>query len=86
MLLKVNPGTQIRVSPPLSRNKEQSHYLIDPPPQKRVIKFMKFYFFGEIWEKNPKIWNFQIFKIFYTFLGIEWYGEIRYLITSFQSY
>ena len=35
----VNSGTQIRVSPPLSRGTEQSHYLIDPPPQKRVIKF-----------------------------------------------
>ena len=31
-LLKVNPGTQIRVSPPLSCDTEQSHYLIDPPP------------------------------------------------------
>ena len=53
MLLKVNPGTQIRVSPPLSRNTEQSHYLIDPPPQKRVIKFVKFGFFF------LKIKNFQ---------------------------
>ena len=41
-LLKVNPGTQIWVSPPLSRDTEQSHYLIDPPPQKGVIKFVKF--------------------------------------------
>ena len=42
-LLKVNPGTQIRVSPPLSRDTEQSNYLIDLPPQKGVIKFLIFF-------------------------------------------
>ena len=51
-LLKVNPRTQIRVSPPLSHDTEQSHYLIDPPPQIGVINFRNFDIF----------WNFKKFQ------------------------
>ena len=80
--LKVNPGTQIRVSPSLSRDTEHTHSLIDPPALIGVNTFLDFF-----WNfKNFKEWNFEIVKIFYSFLRIEWYVEIRYLITSFQSY
>ena len=48
-LLKFNPGTQIRVSPSLSRDTEHTHSLIDPPEQIRVNKFFEILmFFGNL--------------------------------------
>ena len=44
-LLKVNPGTQIRVSPSLSSDTEHTHSLIDPPAQIGVNKFFEILFF-----------------------------------------
>ena len=44
-LLKVNPGTQIRVSPSLSRDTEHTHSLIDPPAQKGVNEFLEILIF-----------------------------------------
>ena len=80
-LLKVNPGTQIPVAPSLSRDTQHTHSLIEPPGQIGVNEFFFLKF-----QKSQEIRTFEIVKVFYSFLRIERYVEIRYLITSFQSY
>ena len=52
-LLKVNPGTQVRVSPSLSRVTEHTHSLIDPPAEAGVNKFFEILIF-------LKFQNFEI--------------------------
>ena len=58
-LLKLNPGTQIRVSPSLSRDTEQAHSIFDLPAKIRVIKFFEILIFGGN-SKSSKLGNFEI--------------------------
>ena len=58
MLLKVNPGTQIRVSPSLSRDTEHTHSLIDHPVQIGANNLFEIWFFLF---KNFK--KFEILKL-----------------------
>ena len=44
-LLKVNQGTQIRVSPSLSRDMQHTHSIIEPPAQIGVNMFFEMFIF-----------------------------------------
>ena len=63
-MLKVNPGTQIRVSPSLCRDTEQAHSIFDVPSQIRVIKFFEIFIFGGKFQKNKILEILKLFKCF----------------------
>ena len=69
MTLKVNPGTQIRVSPSLSRDMEHTHSIIDPLAQIGINKFSEISIF----------WNFK------TFTKIEILKLLKYSIAYCES-